>query len=180
MKSPKLILTAVIFLCIGALAGWNLRPVILGTPSVPLPEHGGSVDYGFNAQVTWYPESYLNIGNKSFHKTTWKWVFHNRSDAPIQFSIPRQKIHLLHSVTSRQFIDIPDSLIVEPAITIAPGEKREFNASSGGDSWDKTEDLDYGFEISAKIDDQVHILGCAATVKKGTKEAEQASSSNGG
>jgi hypothetical protein len=172
MKLSKPVLIGVLLLGLGAIAGWTLRPATEGDPSVPLPEYGGTVDYGFNAEVTWHSETKIEGENFVMHETTWKCVFHNRSDAPIQFSIPGQKLHLDHSIFSSQFIELPDSMLVDPPITIAAGEKKEFSARSGGMAWDKAKNGEFGFRIVAKIDDTFHILGCAANVREAPK-AEQ-------
>jgi hypothetical protein len=166
MKLSKLVLIGVILSGIGAVAGWTLRPAIAGDPSAPLSEYGGTSACGFKAEVTWHPETKIEGENFVMHQTTWKWVFHNRSDASIQFSIPRQEIQLDRSIYSGQFIKLPDSMLGDPPITIAPGEKNEFSARSGGMSWDKARNGEFGFRIVAKIDDTFHILGCAANVRE--------------
>ena len=172
MKPAKFAVIGAILLCVGGVAGWILRPMIEGDPPVPLPEFGGSFDYGFTAEVIWHPETRLEGENFIVHETTWKWVFHNRSDAPIQFSIPKQRLHFDRSIDSSQFLELPDSMLVAPPITIGPDEKREFTARSGGMAWHKAKDGEYGFKVIAKIDDRFHILGCAANVREAPK-AEQ-------
>jgi len=172
MKLLKPVLIGVIVLGIGAVAGWTLRPAVEGDPLVPLPEYGGTVDYGFNAEITWHPETKIEGEDFVMHETTWKWVFHNRSDAPIQFSIPSQKLHLDRSIYSSQFIELPDSMLVDPPVTLAPDEKKVYSARSGRMSWHKAKSSEFGFQIVAKIDDTFHILGCAANVREAPK-AEQ-------
>jgi hypothetical protein len=169
MKISKPVLIGVILLVIGVIAGWTLRPAIEGNPSVPLPEYGGTVDYGFNAEVTWHPETKIEGENFVMYETTWKWVFLNRSDAPIQFSIPRQKLRLDRSIYSSQFIELPDSMLVDPPVTLAPDEKKVYSARHGGTSWHKAKSGEFGFQIVAKIDDTFHILGCAANVREAPK-----------
>ncbi|MFC4994796.1 hypothetical protein [Rubritalea tangerina] len=100
------------------------------------------------------------------HETTWTWTFHNRSELPIKFSIPSQRICLDRSIFSRQFIDIPESMLVDPPITIAPGEKKPLTANRGEISWHNTKERELGFQIVAKIDETFHILGCAANVRE--------------
>ena len=172
MKLSKPIVVGAAFLGIGGVVGWTLRPVVEGDPLVPLAEYGGTVDYGFNAEVTWHPETKLEGENFSLYQTTWKWVFHTRSDKPIQFSIPQQNIHLDRSIYSSQFIELPESMLVEPPITLEPGQKREHYARGGGTGWNKVKNGEVGFRVVAKIDNTFHILGCAANVRQAPK-AEQ-------
>lgn len=169
MKISKQIISGIVLLGVGGLAGWTLRPVVEGDPPVPLAEYGGTVNCGFNAEVTWHPETEIKGENFVLHETTWKWVFHNRSDAPIQFSIPRQKLHLDRSIYSSEYIDLPESMRVEVPITIAPGEKREYTARSNGMSWHKAKNGEFGFQMVAKVNDTFLILGCAANVRAAAK-----------
>ena len=177
MKPSKLAVIGLIIFGIGGIAGWSLRPAIEEDPLVPISEFGGTVDCGFNAEVTWHPETKIEGENFVMHETTWKWVFRNRSDAPIQFSIPQQKLHLDRSIMSTQFIELPKSLLVDPPVTIAPGEKREYTAKSGGMAWHKAKDGEYGFRIVAKIDDGFQILDCAVSVREWARAEQEESPS---
>ncbi|MFC4990894.1 hypothetical protein [Rubritalea tangerina] len=55
------------------------------------------------------------------------------------------------SIFSRQFIDIPESMLVDPPITIAPGEKKPLTANRGEISWHNTKERELGFQIVAKM-----------------------------
>ncbi len=171
MKLSKTVCIGVILLGIGGLAGWALHPIIKGDPLVPMPEYGGTSDFGFTAEVIWHPETEMkfNGGNLVMHDTTWKWVFHNRTDAPIQFSIPSQELNLNRSVYSCQFIELPKTMLIDPPVTIAPDEKKVYNVQRGLEWWHKTKSGECGFQIVAKINDTFHILGCAANVRKAPK-----------
>lgn len=162
---------AAILLIFGGLIGWVLRPAFEEVPSVPWPTVGGTV-CRFKAEVTWHPETRQEATNGTMHETTWRWVFHNASDKPIQLSIPQQHLHLERSTTSSQYLELPEALIVDPPITLAPDEQREFTTGCWGMSWHKAKDKEYGFQVVAKIDDGFHILSCAATVREGSKEAQ--------
>ncbi|WP_411846885.1 hypothetical protein AAFN60_05085 [Roseibacillus persicicus] len=166
MKLFRPIAKGLFVLGIGGVFGWVLRPIIESDPSVPMAESGGAIECGFQAEVTWHPETEVKGENFVMHECTWKWVFRNRSEAPIEFSIPAQKIHLDRSVYSSQFINLPDALRVDPPIVIAPGEEREYIARRRGEGWHKAEDREFGFQVVAKIDETFHILGCAATVRE--------------
>ena len=165
-RSRNLILAATL-LALGGLFGWWLRPKLDADP--PFPLAGGSVDCGFAAEVTWHPETRIEGDNVVMHQTTWKWTFRNRTEAPFEFSIPRQVIHLDRSIYSRQYVELPDSLLVEPPIVIPPGESLVLVADSGGPSWHERSDAEFGFRVVTRIDGRLQILGAAATVSKGPK-----------
>jgi len=169
MRRYKNISTYILILVVGCSVTWFTISKLEVSPGVSMAEYGGTVDYGFNAEVVWHPETKQEGSNFVIHEVTWNWVFHNRSEKPIQFSIPRQKIHIDKSVISSQFFDIPESLLIEEPITLAPNQKAQLTASSNGGRWHKAKDGDYGFRIIAKIDSTYHILGCASNVRKSPK-----------
>ena len=170
MKPLPTIVIGLFFLGIGGLIGWSMRPIVPDTVSVSLPEYGGTVGLGFNAEVTWHPET--KIGGESFtmHETTWKWVFHNLSGAPIRFSIPAQMLRLFPSDHGILLTEIPESLLVDPPVTIAPGESKEYSGKCGRISWRNAKHDECGFQVVAKINDRFHILGCAANIREAPKE----------
>jgi hypothetical protein len=171
-KTVCIVCIGVMLLAVGAIAGWALHPVIKGDPSVPLPGYGGTMDCGFNAEITWHPETKVGGRDVVMHDTTWKWVFHNRSDTPMLFSIPNQKLWLIHSIYSAQFIELPETMLIDPPVTIAPGEKRVYSARGRGTSWHKTKSRECGFQIAARIDGAFHILGCAANVREAPRSVQ--------
>jgi hypothetical protein len=169
MKPFPSIVIGVLFLGIGGLIGWSLRANVPNAVSVSLPEYGGTIGLGFSAEVTSHPETEIEGESFTMHETTWKWVFRNLSDAPIQFSIPTQMLRLLPSEHGILLTEIPESLLVDPPVTIAPGESKEYSAKCGRISWQKAKSDECGFQLVAKINDRFHILGCAANIRAAPK-----------
>ena len=134
------------------------------------------MECGFDANVTWHPETKVEGENFTFHETTWEWVFSNLSDKPIQFYLPKQRVELIHAARSIQFFDLPDPMMMEAAVTLKVGEKRVFTTSGGrfaslegGHSWADADNGEYGFRVIVRVNDESQIFGAPIQVREGSK-----------
>lgn len=153
-------------IALGGVASLALSKALTKDAPVPLPLYGGSVDFGFSAEITIDPDFAIKgVEGLDLHKTSWKWTFSNRTDAPISLRIPHQKFHLLDGITGRKFIDLPEGLTISEAIELGAGEKKHLVHRSEGFNWSAARDSEHGFEVVAEIDSKFYILACAATTK---------------